>query len=158
MEHRPKHAPSMQDIKLHCTQLMAKEQTQRPCLRFQVQSAPVRSEQCISHITEQQSASLGPTDIQVRQPCAKSLTCQRNSSKLMALRPMWAFRADSLPFAIKGTMAAAKAHRTTIPAPAKRWGPGKSLPVRTQPKVGCFHTTHSPQHCKPHAKPNNRAG
>ncbi len=42
---------------------------------------------------------------------------------------MWAVRAVLLPLAIRGTMAAAPAHRQTMVAPAYRWGPGNSFPV-----------------------------
>lgn len=43
------------------------------------------------------------------------------------LMTMWAIRAVSFPFCICGTSDAATAHDTTIPAPAYRWGPGKSF-------------------------------
>jgi hypothetical protein len=54
----------------------------------------------------------------------------------MVLSAMCALRAFSLPFCMAGTSAAARAHSTQMPAPAQRWGPGKSLPVRRKVLTG----------------------
>uniref|UniRef100_A0A0A9GD70 Uncharacterized protein n=1 Tax=Arundo donax TaxID=35708 RepID=A0A0A9GD70_ARUDO len=58
--------------------------------------------------------------------------CQMKSRTLSALSAMCRFLAVSFPFCIAGTSAAAPAHSTVMATPAKRWGPGKSLPVRSQ--------------------------
>lgn len=47
-------------------------------------------------------------------------TCHKKRTTLRAFRPMCKLRALSSPFCIAGTSAAAKAHRTVMPAPANR--------------------------------------
>eukprot|EP00967_Tisochrysis_lutea_P157359 scaffold319173_cov35-Tisochrysis_lutea.AAC.2 len=54
-------------------------------------------------------------------------TCQVKRATAMALNAICAERAESLPFCMSGTREAAMAQHTTTPAPAYRWGPGKSF-------------------------------
>lgn len=74
---------------------------------------------CIDPKTMEQSITTHPVGI-----------CQMKSDTFAALNAMCALRADSLPFCIAGTIAAARAHNATMLAPANRWGPGNSFPVR----------------------------
>ena len=55
--------------------------------------------------------------------------CHVKRARLVTFMAMWAVRAVLLPLAIRGTMAAAPAHRQTMVAPAYRWGPGNNFPV-----------------------------
>ena len=67
------------------------------------------------------------------------VTCQRNIPIPARLAPIWIVRAVSFPFCIAGTQAAASAHRQTRPAPAYKWGPGKSLPARAYVLRGPYY-------------------